>query len=118
MPKKKNSSNDALKRAEIIIQVRSGLLTATEAAKKLGISRKNYYKWEKRALEAMLEAVGSRQSGRPSQQEDPEKQELKERLALLEAQNKLLQHRIEIRELMDDEKLGLTQKKRPSRKNR
>ena len=40
-------------RAAIILQVRSGALTAVEGAERLGVSRKTYYEWEDRALQAM-----------------------------------------------------------------
>ena len=43
-------------KAEMILKVRGGLMSAAEAARKLGISRKTYYKWERRGLEAMMEA--------------------------------------------------------------
>ena len=56
----------ARQRAQLIMQVRSGLLSAQEAARQLGISRKTYYKWERRALAAMVEALGNRAQGRPS----------------------------------------------------
>ena len=51
--------NDAIarQRAELIIQVRSGSLTAKAAAQQLGVSRKTYYKWEQRALEGILGAL-------------------------------------------------------------
>ena len=42
----------ARQRAQLIMQVRSGVLTAEAAARQLGISRKTYYKWERRALAA------------------------------------------------------------------
>jgi len=32
-------------------------MTATEAAKQLGVSRKTYYKWEQRGLEALLDGL-------------------------------------------------------------
>ena len=48
----------ARQRAQLIMQVRSGVLSAQEAARQLGISRKTYYKWERRALAAMVEALG------------------------------------------------------------
>ena len=47
----------ARERASIILQVRSGALTATEGAERLGISRKTYYEWEDRALQAMALAL-------------------------------------------------------------
>ena len=63
----------ARQRAQLIMQVRSGLLSAQEAARQLGISRKTYYKWERRALAAMVEALGNREQGRPPRPIDPEK---------------------------------------------
>jgi len=55
----------ARQRAQLIMQVRSGLLSAQEAARQLGVSRKTYYQWERRALAAMVEALGNREHGRP-----------------------------------------------------
>src|SRR5437660_120874 len=45
------------KRASLILQVRAGQITAQEAAQQLGISRQAYYKWEKRALAALLQSL-------------------------------------------------------------
>jgi len=56
----------ARQRAQLIIQVRSGLMSAKEAARQLGISRKSYYKWERRGLAGMIEALGNREHGRPA----------------------------------------------------
>ena len=53
----------ARERASIILQVRSGALTATEGAERLGVSRKTYYEWEDRALEAMALALENHQAG-------------------------------------------------------
>ena len=39
----------ARQRAQLIMQVQNGLLSAQEAARQLRISRKTYYKWERRA---------------------------------------------------------------------
>jgi hypothetical protein len=55
----------AQQRAQLIVQVQSGLLTAQDAARQLQISRKTYYKWEHRALAAMAKALENRKSGRP-----------------------------------------------------
>jgi len=55
----------ARERASIILQVRSGALTAGEGAGRLGISRKTYYEWEDRALAAMAEALENHPPGRP-----------------------------------------------------
>jgi transposase len=63
-------------RAELILEVRSGQISATDAAKRLGVSRKTYYKWERRALKGMVKALDNRGRGRPSAAVDPETQAL------------------------------------------
>ena len=55
----------ARERASIILQVRSGALSATAGAARLGISRKTYYEWEDRALQAMALALENHAPGRP-----------------------------------------------------
>lgn len=87
-------------RAELILKVRSGELTATEAAEQLGVSRKTYYKWEQRALEGMLENLCERNSGRPACEPDEEKENLKKRVMELERELKAKQQREELRELL------------------
>ena len=74
----------ARKRAEVILQVCSGQITATQGAQKLGISRKTYYEWEKRALAGMLSQLEDLPPGRPPQPKDPDKQVLEQRIAQLE----------------------------------
>ena len=41
----KKPQDQARLRAQLIMKVRCGLMTAAEAAKQLGVSRKTYYKW-------------------------------------------------------------------------
>jgi transposase len=91
----------ARKRAEIILKVRSGQMTAKEAAKVLGISRKTYYEWEQRGLQGMLEALSNRPPGRPEIPRDPEKEALKQKVEDLEQKLLLSEHVEEIRKLMD-----------------
>ena len=50
---------------EMVMKVRSGAMSVTDAAAEMGISRDVYYKWEARALEAMLKALAGPESGRP-----------------------------------------------------
>lgn len=71
-------------RAEVILKVRAGVMTAMEAAEQLGVSRKTYYKWEKRALAAMMEGLYERNSGRPASEVDEEKQNLQKKVQALE----------------------------------
>lgn len=87
-------------RAELIVEVRSGRITAKEAAKRLGVSRKTYYKWEKRALKGMVEALGELASGRPAARIDQEKQTLKEKSARLEKTVEGLERTLKIREIL------------------
>ena len=74
----------ARKRALVIMQVRSGRITATEGARRLGVSRKTYYEWEQRGLEGLMGALEDQETGRPPQPEDPEKTELRKKNQALE----------------------------------
>ena len=76
----------ARQRAELIFKVRSGQMTATEAAQALGISRQQYYQWEQRALQALLSALEDQPTGRPKTPTDPEKEALQRRVQQLEQQ--------------------------------
>ena len=77
-------SPSARKKAEVILRVRAGLMSVTEAAKQLGISRKTYYKWEQRGLEAMMEGLCERSSGRPPGESDGKEKRMKRRILELE----------------------------------
>jgi len=88
----------ARQRAQLIMQVRSGVLTAEAAARQLGISRKTYYKWERRALAAMVAALGNRGQGRPPQPRDPEKAALRRQTEALQAKLTVLEQTERIRQ--------------------
>ena len=90
----------ARQRAQLIMQVRSGVLSAQEAARQLGISRKTYYKWERRALGAMVKALGNRDHGRPPRPLDPEKAALQRQTQELQAKLDVLQQTERIRQLL------------------
>ena len=85
----RTNDEQARRRAELIVQVRSGLVSAKEAAQRLGISRKTYYKWEQRALAAMVTALGARPGGRPPRAVDKEKVALQEQVTELEARERV-----------------------------
>ena len=91
----------ARQRAQLIMQVRSGLLSAQEAARQLGISRKTYYKWERRALAAMVEALGNREPGRSPLAIDPEKQALERQAQELQAKLEVLEQTEQIRRRLE-----------------
>ena len=93
---KQNQAN-ALQRAEMIMKVRCGLMTASEAANQLGVSRKTYYKWERRGLAALLEGVGDQKVGRPRK---PERDSfLEKRLAQSQAEIGFLEQKIALKEI-------------------
>src|SRR5574341_2619570 len=90
----------ARQRAQLIMQVRSGVLTAEAAARQLGVSRKTYYKWERRALAAMVEALEDRGQGRPPQPSDPEKAALRRQTEALQTKLTVLEQTEQIRQLL------------------
>lgn len=90
----------ARQRAQVILQVRSGQITATQAAQQLGISRQQYYQWEQRALQALLAALENQPPGRPKSPTDPEKQALQRRVQQLEQQVREHQQREQLRQLL------------------
>ena len=100
MGKEKKNQEQAKIRAEVILKVQTGQITAKEAAKLLGVSRKTYYEWEERGLQGMMDALSNRPPGRPQKQKDPEKEELKKRVEDLEDELSLSEHMQEIRKLM------------------
>jgi len=84
--------------AETILDVRGGRISAKKGAENLQMSRKSYYKWEKRALNGMLDALAQRQSGRPElPSEDPEKLAMRKELERLQEENLKLQKQLELR---------------------
>ncbi len=90
----------ARERASIILQVRSGAITATEGAERLGISRKTYYEWEDRALAAMVETLENHAPGRPPIPLDAEKEELQRKVRDLEKKLYLAEKTIEVKDLL------------------
>ena len=92
----------ARERAMVILQVRSGALTAKEGAKLLGISRKTYYEWEEKSLKAMTLALENHPAGRPPVPVDEEKETLRERIQELEKKLDLTEKTIEVKELLAD----------------
>ena len=70
----------------MILQVRSGRITASEGARILGISRKTYYQWEKRALEGMMAGLEQQPPGRPSTAPDREKEAMAREIVRLKNQ--------------------------------
>jgi transposase len=98
--KREKEQKLARERALVILRVRSGVFTAKEGAKRLGVSRKTYYEWEERALKAMALALENRVAGRPPAPMDEEKERLRERIRELEKKLDLAEKTIEVKELL------------------
>jgi len=90
----------ARERALVILQVRSGLVTAKEGARLLGVSRKTYYEWEEKSLKAMAQALENRPAGRPPASVDEEKESLREQIQELEKKLYLAEKTIEVKEML------------------
>jgi len=90
----------ARERAAVILQVRSGKLTVTEGAERLGVSRKTYYEWEDRALKAMALALENHSPGRPPVPPDAEKEELLGKVRDLEKKLFFAEQTIEVKNLL------------------
>jgi transposase len=98
---KDEQSQAARQRAEIIMKVRCGLLTATQAAQLLGVSRKTYYKWEQRGLAALLEGVQDQEGGRPeTPAEQTQKAVFDKELSALKQQNELLEKQLKLKDIV------------------
>lgn len=116
----------ARQRAAVVFAVRSGQITAEEGARQLGVSRKTYYEWESRALQAMTEAMEDRAPGRPNTPKDEEKQQLKQEITELQKQLYVAQKTVEVRDMLHAYELHKAktkkgaggEKKRKSRKRR
>ena len=101
MQGKQLPENQARQRAEIIMKVRCGLMTATEAAHLLGVSRKTYYKWERRGFAALLEGLQEQTGGRPQKpQQQRREAEVEKQLAQLQREKELLQKRMRLKDLV------------------
>jgi transposase len=98
--KKEKEQKLARERALVILQVRSGALTAKEGAMLLGVSRKTYYEWEEKSLKAMALALENRPAGRPPVPVDEEKETLRERIWELEKKLYLAEKTIEVKEIL------------------
>jgi transposase len=108
----------ARKRAEVIFAVRSGQITAEEGARRLGVSRKTYYEWENRALEAMTGALEDRAPGRPGTPKDEEKERLQNEIAALQNELFVAKKTVEVRDMLHAYELHKAKKKTSEEKKR
>jgi transposase len=90
----------ARQRATVVFAVRSGQITAEAGARQLGVSRKTYYEWERRALQAMTEAMEDGSPGRPSIPNDEEKAHLQQEVADLKEKLFVAEKTAEVRDML------------------
>ncbi|MFO7494827.1 MAG: leucine zipper domain-containing protein [Desulfobacterales bacterium] len=100
MRKAPSKSDSARLRAELIMKVRCGIMTAREASTRLGVSRKTYYKWEERGLAALLDGVADQTAGRPQKVVDARQEELEHRLVAAQRQCALLEHKMALKDVL------------------
>lgn len=81
-----------------ILQVQTGLLTVTEAARQLGLSRKTYYEKEARFLQVALSSMVPRPTGRPATAAPTETERLRSENNQLRQQLEALELRIQLKE--------------------
>jgi len=83
------------------MKVRCGLMTVTEAAHLLGVSRKTYYKWEQRGLAALLEGLQEQMGGRPEiSWQQRRVAEVEKQVAQLQQDKELLQKKMQLKDLV------------------
>jgi transposase len=105
-------------RAEAILKVRTGQLTAKAAAALLGVSRKTYYEWEERGLGAMLRQLEDQSPGRPVTATSPTEAALQAKVAELEGKLAVAEQTAAIRAVLRAmEGMGTKKKRKRSRKS-
>ncbi len=108
MGKPQLAQHSARLRAELIMKVRCGLISARQAAERLGVSRKTYYKWEQRGLSAMLDGITDQSPGRPVKPSDEYRQSLERQLTEAKRQIELLNHKLALKDILIDLKRPTT----------
>jgi transposase len=117
MAKQPSSRQTARLRAEMIMKVRCGLLTARQAAARMGVSRKTFYKWEQRGLNALLDSVTDQPPGRPSLPVDDHRQWLEKQAPRRQSgQIDLLNHKMALKDVLMELKLPRTGSDRAKKK--
>lgn len=86
----------------LIMRVQVGQMTASEAARQMGVSRKTFYQRAQRGLEGMAAALAPRPAGRPGNVRDTEKEALLAQLEKLQREKLELQQLLRVRELLQE----------------
>jgi len=108
-----DAKHKARLRAEVIMKVRAGQMTAKAAAAQLGVSRKTYYEWEARGLGGMLENLEDQTAGNPPSPVSSEQAALQAKVAKLEQELRVAKQTAEIRAVLRAMEQAAAKKKRP-----
>lgn len=106
------ATRSARLRAEAILKVRTGQMTARAAAAALGVSRKTYYQWERRGLQAMLRELEEKEAGRPPSGPTPREEALQSKVSELQRRLESMRQTAELRALLRSMEAGSAKKKR------
>jgi transposase len=110
------SQQKSRERAGVILKVRSGQMSASDGAKLLGVSRKTYYQWERRALEGMMAGLEDQPPGRPQKTANPELEAMRQQIEKLEGRLKVAEQTAEVRAVLIA--MGRKQEKRDLKKKK
>jgi transposase len=100
----------------MIMKVRCGLLTARQAAVRMGVSRKTFYKWEQRGLNALLDHVTDQVAGRHAHPSNDRIQLLEKQLSLAHREIDLLNRKMALKDVLMKLKLPETGSDRSKKK--
>lgn len=87
------------------MKVRCGHLTARQAAEELGVSRKTFYKWEQRGLNALLDNVIDQPAGRRAHPSNDRLLLLEKQLSQAHREIELLNHKMALKDVLMELKL-------------
>ena len=102
----KKPPSKSRQRAEAIMKVRCGLMTASQAADQLGVSRNTYYRWEQRGLTALMDGLEDQTAGRPETDQDTLREaEFEKQMTKLKQDNELLQKKMQLKDIAHQMKM-------------
>jgi DNA-binding transcriptional regulator YiaG len=102
----------------MIMKLRCGLLTDRQAADRMGVSRKTFYKWEKRGLNALLDNVTDLPPVRRAHPLDNRILDLEKQLALAHREIDLLNRKMALKDVLMELKLPETSSDRAKKNKR
>ena len=107
---------DPQQKITAVLSIWSERRTSAQAAERLGVSRKTFYKWEQRGLSALLDSVTDQPPGRPAHPPDDHRQWLEKQLNDANRQIDLLNRKMALKDVLMDLKLPETGRGRTKKK--